>query len=260
MTKITFVDYVTRICANWLNAVSDTIWDALGNAKTPEDARHFIGAVEEAPLDGEIYARTNATWVKGGGGVTIHNELTGRDANGAHPISAVTNLQATLDAKAPLAHVGATGTAHGNATIAVAGFMSAADKTKLDGIPAGAGDHGSLTGLLDDDHPQYHNNARGDARYSALGHTHDHGTLTGLADDDHPQYLNQTRGDALYAPKGSSGQMLGAAANKSIFYNNATIAENLTLPSGSNGLSGGPITISNGFTVTIEPGSVWSIV
>lgn len=26
-------------------------------------------------------------------------------------------------------------------------------------------DHGALTGLLDDDHPQYHNNARGDARY-----------------------------------------------------------------------------------------------
>lgn len=35
--------------------------------------------------------------------------------------------------------------------------------------PAGGGggvtDHGALTGLGDDDHPQYHNNARGDARY-----------------------------------------------------------------------------------------------
>lgn len=30
---------------------------------------------------------------------------------------------------------------------------------------AGAGDHGGLAGLSDDDHPQYHNNARGDARY-----------------------------------------------------------------------------------------------
>lgn len=33
-------------------------------------------------------------------------------------------------------------------------------------------DHGGLSGLSDDDHAQYHNDARGDARYSALAHTH----------------------------------------------------------------------------------------
>lgn len=32
----------------------------------------------------------------------------------------------------------------------------------------GVTDHGGLTGLTDDDHPQYHNNARGDARYYQL--------------------------------------------------------------------------------------------
>ena len=37
----------------------------------------------------------------------------------------------------------------------------------------GVTDHGALTGLdPDDDHPQYHNDARGDARYSQLGHAH----------------------------------------------------------------------------------------
>lgn len=36
----------------------------------------------------------------------------------------------------------------------------------------GVTDHGALTGLADDDHTQYHNDARGDARYSQLGHTH----------------------------------------------------------------------------------------
>ncbi len=30
---------------------------------------------------------------------------------------------------------------------------------------SGVTDHGALTGLGDDDHPQYHNDARGDARY-----------------------------------------------------------------------------------------------
>ncbi len=38
--------------------------------------------------------------------------------------------------------------------------------------PGGTIDHGSLAGLADDDHTQYHNNTRGDARYSPLGHTH----------------------------------------------------------------------------------------
>lgn len=29
----------------------------------------------------------------------------------------------------------------------------------------GVTDHGALTGLADDDHPQYHNDTRGDVRY-----------------------------------------------------------------------------------------------
>lgn len=36
----------------------------------------------------------------------------------------------------------------------------------------GVTDHGALTGLADDDHTQYHTDARGDARYSLLGHGH----------------------------------------------------------------------------------------
>lgn len=33
-------------------------------------------------------------------------------------------------------------------------------------------EHGDLLGLADDDHPQYHTDARGDARYSQLSHDH----------------------------------------------------------------------------------------
>lgn len=71
-------------------------------------------------------------------------------------------------------------------------------------------DHGSLSGLGDDDHTQYHNNARGDARYSLLAHTH-----TGVYDpagtaaaavaaheaaaNPHPTYLTEAEADALYA-------------------------------------------------------------
>jgi hypothetical protein len=44
----------------------------------------------------------------------------------------------------------------------------------------GVTDHGALTGLADDDHTQYHNNTRGDARYSQLGHGHAIADTTGL--------------------------------------------------------------------------------
>lgn len=130
----------------------------------------------------------------------------------------------------------------------------------VNGVAVGTGgggvtDHGALTGLADDDHTQYHNDARGDARYytqgavdtllagkSDVGHTHsyepllgnpgtnghvlasttggvrswvalptvisDHGGLTGLADDDHTQYYNQARGDARYARLDASNTLL----------------------------------------------------
>lgn len=51
--------------------------------------------------------------------------------------TAFVNAEIATDA-APYAHVGATGAAHGDASTTVAGFMSASDKTKLDGIAAGA--------------------------------------------------------------------------------------------------------------------------
>ena len=44
----------------------------------------------------------------------------------------------------------------------------------------GITDHGGLTGLSDDDHGQYHNDARGDARYTLIGHTHVIADMPGL--------------------------------------------------------------------------------
>lgn len=51
------------------------------------------------------------------------------------------------------------------------------------GGSSGTTDHGGLIGLADDDHTQYHNNARGDLRYSQLGHTHTKDQV-GLANAD----------------------------------------------------------------------------
>jgi hypothetical protein len=58
----------------------------------------------------------------------------------------------------------------------------------------------------------------------------------------------------------AGGQYFGSASVKAIAYNSQTIGENVTVTTGNNGLSAGPITISNGFTVTVESGAYWTIV
>lgn len=41
------------------------------------------------------------------------------------------------------------------------------------------------------------------------GGVSDHGELTGLGDDDHPQYLNQARGDARYVQPATAVTLTG---------------------------------------------------
>lgn len=66
----------------------------------------------------------------------------------------------------------------------VGGYFTGTDvEAALQELAASTGgvtDHGALTGLADDDHPQYYNQARGDARYSQLGHSHVIADVTGL--------------------------------------------------------------------------------
>lgn len=60
-----------------------------------------------------------------------------------------------------------------NALVATGALRAAFNRLRtLEDAPPPIGDHGALTGLGDDDHPQYLNQTRGDGRYSRLGHTH----------------------------------------------------------------------------------------
>lgn len=58
------------------------------------------------------------------------------------------------------------------------GEGSPSRQSGADSPSGGVTDHGALTGLGDDDHAQYHNDTRGDARYSLLAHTHAFADLT----------------------------------------------------------------------------------
>ena len=112
------------------------------------------------------------------GGAIDWDELTGKPTvfppePHVHPISDVTNLQTSLDAKqATLVSGSNIKTVNGNSLLGSGDLV-------ISGGGGGVTDHGALTGLADDDHTQYHTDARGDARYSQLGHTH---TATQISD------------------------------------------------------------------------------
>lgn len=156
---------------------------------------------------------------------------------GVQAIATVSGLQDALDSKQATLVSGTNIKTINGVTVLGSGDIAISG--------SGVTDHGALTGLADDDHTQYHNDARGDARYAQISHSHavvdvtglqaqldekqatlvsatniktingssvlgsgdlvitpgvtDHGLLTGLGDDDHAQYLNNTRGDARYS-------------------------------------------------------------
>ena len=55
------------------------------------------------------------------------------------------------------------------------------------------------------------------------------------------------------------GSIGGGATSDAIYENSATIAENITIATGRNGMSTGPIDVDSGITVTVESGARWVI-
>ena len=49
-------------------------------------------------------------------------------------------------------------------------------------------------------------------------------------------------------------------ATNGIVVNSATVTANYTIPSGSNAMSAGPVTVNSGVTVTVSGGSIWTVV
>lgn len=97
-----------RVGQHWINTVTKKEFFSLGTSS--------VGDWSESISSGAIAAA-----------IAAHEALP--DAHPGYLTPAEGNA-----AYAPIAHVGTGGTAHTNATTSVAGFMSAADKTKLDGI------------------------------------------------------------------------------------------------------------------------------
>ncbi|WP_439835061.1 tail fiber domain-containing protein [Aeromonas caviae] len=110
-------------------------------------ANGLMSAADKAKLD-SVQASANAyvhpaSGVAAGSYRTVTVDANGHVTGGSNPTTL--NDYGITDA-APSSHVGAGGTAHASATSSMSGFMSAADKAKLDGIGAGANNYTHPTG------------------------------------------------------------------------------------------------------------------
>lgn len=93
---------------------------------------------------------------------------------------------------------------------------------------------------------------------------------TATASNLYPVFAAATTGTAenlytsnaqlLYKPSTGELQSTALLASNGIVVNSATVAANYTIPSGSNGMSAGPVAINSGITVTLSTGSMWTIV
>lgn len=132
------------------DADSATMRATLGAASTSAattTANGLMSAADKAKLD-SVQASANAyvhpaSGVAAGSYRTVTVDANGHVTGGSNPTTL--NDYGITDA-APSSHVGAGGTAHASATSSMSGFMSAADKAKLDGIGAGANNYTHPTG------------------------------------------------------------------------------------------------------------------
>jgi hypothetical protein len=93
---------------------------------------------------------------------------------------------------------------------------------------------------------------------------------TTTATDLFPSFLSATTGTAasiftsnaklLYKPSTGEFKAQELVATNGIVVNSATISANYTIPTGSNAMSAGPVTVSDGITVTVSDGSFWVVV
>jgi hypothetical protein len=72
--------------------------------------------------------------------------------------------------------------------------------------------------------------------------------------------LNTSNAKLLYKPSTGEFQSSELVAGNGIFVNSKTVSASYTVPSGSNAMSAGPVTVADGITVTVSDGSVWTVI
>lgn len=88
------------------------------------------------------------------------------------------------------------------------------------------------------------------------------GTITGEDVSSTKLQYNPSTGTVSATNVTASGAATGALVNATngIFVNSQTISADYTIPSGSNGMSAGPVSVATGVSVTVATGSYWTVV
>lgn len=178
---------MTTLFPGALDNFTDPVGTAMLGATTPKHSEHH------ANLNDAVEAIEAAVGITGSTDpASIEKRLTDViDASAAAAADAISALAAaalvasdlsTLESSLGTAAYLDSGTAANNLVqLDGTGALPAVSAAALLDLPSGGvTDHGALTGLSDDDHGQYHNDARGDARYAPLakgvtnGDAHDH--------------------------------------------------------------------------------------
>lgn len=125
---------------------SDTVQTVAANAVSATAGKTYgvqVNAAGQAVVN-VPWSDTNTVYTHPASGVTVGTysvvtvDANGHVTSGSNP---TTLAGYGIADAAPSSHVGSTGGAHGVATTAVNGFMSAADKTKLDSVATGANNY-----------------------------------------------------------------------------------------------------------------------
>ena len=137
-------------------------------------------------------------------------EITGTASDGQIPNNITIDHAATADSATSANHATTADSATYAASAGSADYATnAGDADTVDGLEATAfaQKDGSLqtnlnADLLDGQHA---------SDFVTSGHSHDHGSLTGLADDDHPQYFNLSQNETVSGRPAFNGGTAGSS-------------------------------------------------